>query len=208
MRLAISVVLMVTPLWGTSSVAQDDSAKVTVSKEALTAEQVAVYRVVLKNYLKGSNGTLNLSNTTYPLDLGGPLFDEGCVKGVKLEKSDESHQVVHLFESALPLAPNVTLVDPKQQSVKVKQNDPQDLLKKAIDEHQTVTDKQLGTSVQLAFSTGLFSFSEIVFGQGHRDAVLSYSFVCGILCGHGNTLRLERAGYTWKIRKTCGSWIS
>jgi hypothetical protein len=69
-------------------------------------------------------------------------------------------------------------VDPEQQESKVKQNDPQNLIKKAIDEREPVTDGQLDKSLKLAFSTGLFSLSEIVFDKGHRHAFVSYSFVC------------------------------
>ena len=70
-------------------------------------------------------------------------------------------------------------MDPEQQESKVKQNDPQNLSKKAIDERESVRDGQLDKSLQLAFSTGLFSLSEMVFDKGHRHAFVSYSFVCG-----------------------------
>ena len=207
MRIAVSLMLATT-LWGICTVAQDDSLKLNVSKEGLTDEQLAIYRVVLNNYMKDSHGTLNLSNRTYPLELAGPLFDKECVEGIKLEVGDNSVPVVHAFSSAPALSPNVVLVDPKKQEAKVKQNDPQNLIKKAIDEREPVTNDQLDKSVELAFTTGLFSLSEIIFDKGHRHAIVSYSFVCGRLCGHGNMLILERNGERWKVKTTCGSWIS
>lgn len=103
------------------------------------------------------------------------------MKGFKPEETDNSVLVVHAFAAAP--APNVVLVDPEQQKSKVKQNDPQNLMKKAIDEREPATDEQLNKSLELAFSTGLFSFSEIIFDKGRRRAMVSYSFVCGILVG-------------------------
>jgi hypothetical protein len=90
----------------------------------------------------------------------------------------------------------------------VEENDPQNLMKKAIDEHEKVTDEQLDQSVKQAFHTGVFTLSEIAFDKEHRRAVVSYSFVCGMLCGHGNTMVLKRSGESWKIAKRCGGWIS
>lgn len=81
-------------------------------------------------------------------------------------------------------------------------------MKKAIDEHEKVTDEQLDQSVKQAFRTGLFTLSEIAFDKEHRRAVVSYSFVCGMLCGHGNTMVLKKLGQNWKIAKRCGGWVS
>jgi len=132
-------------------------------------------------------------------------LDEGCAEGIKPEQTENA--VLHSFAAAL--TPNVILVDAEQQETKIKQNDPQNLVKKAVDERQTVTDKHLNESVELAFSTGLFSFSEIIFDKGHRHAIVAYRFVCGSLCGHGNDLVLIRTGNKWKVKGSCGvSWVS
>lgn len=149
--------------------------------------------------MKDSRSKLNLASKTFPLEA-----DEGCVKGSKLEHRDSS--TVHAFTTTP--APNVVLVDPEKHKSKIEHNDPQNLMKKAIDEREPVTEEQLNKSLGLAFSTGLFSLSEIVFDKDHRHAIVSYSFVCGGLCGHGNSLVLTKTGNKWKITKTCSSWIS
>lgn len=184
--------LMVVASWAICVVAQDNSPKPKISKDALNAEQLAVYRVILSDYLRDSPGKLNLSNKTYPFELDDLFFDKGCVKGIKLEVTHNSVSVVHVLTSVISLPSNVVLVDPEQQSVKVDQNDPQNLLNKAIDGREPLTKDRLDKSVELAFATGLFSLSEIVFDKGHRHAVVSYSFWCGRLCGHGNVLLLEK----------------
>ena len=65
------------------AVSQDNSPKPQVSGEPLTTEQIAVYRVVLKDYMNGSDGALNLANLTEPFDQLG----EACLKGLRLEGS-------------------------------------------------------------------------------------------------------------------------
>jgi hypothetical protein len=100
------------------------------------------------------------------------------------------------------------LVDPDRQEQKVKENDPQNLMKSAIDEGERVSDKQIENSVKQAFATGLFTLTEIRFDKQHHHAMVAYSFVCGGLCGHGNTLILKKVGQGWKVSKRCGGWIS
>jgi hypothetical protein len=184
MRLATAIVLaFVVSFGGAIALSQDGPPKPKVSKDAMTDEQLAVYRAVLNDYI-----------------------DTGCVQGIRPEQTDNSSPVVHAFAAAP--APNVVVVDPEQQESKVKENDPQNLMKKAIDKREPATDEQLNKSLKLAFSTGLFSVSEIIFDKSHRRAMVGYSFVCGSLCGHGNALVLVKTRNGWKVRKTCSSWIS
>jgi hypothetical protein len=67
---------------------------------------------------------------------------------------------------------------------------------------------KIDDSVKQAFQTGLFTLSEIVFDKDHRRAVVTYSFVCGTLCGNGDTLLLKKVGQHWRVAKRCGGWIS
>jgi hypothetical protein len=189
-----------------SATAQNEPSKPKVSKDPLTKEQLQVYRSVLKNYTKDSNVELNVSNRTELLELEDHSFDKDCVKGMVLEKTDKP--VVHKLSPAVLISRKMVLVDPEQQQTTVDENDPGKLIKKAVDEGEKVTNKQLDKSIRRAFATGLFSLSEIIFDKSHKLAVVSYGFVCGGLCGHGGTLILERIGDVWKIRTTCSSWIS
>lgn len=193
------VVLLATAAFAMS---QDKPTRPVVSQESLTSEEVSIYRTVLKDYLKGSQSTLNVAAVTEPLD-----ESDDCVKQVRFANPSAPPSVVHRLEPSISAA-KITLVDPERQRNAVKENDPQNLMKKAIDEHERVTDEQLEQSVKQAFRTGLFTFSEIAFDKEHRRAVVSYSFVCGMLCGHGNTMVLKRTGQSWKIAKRCGGWIS
>jgi hypothetical protein len=187
------------------AVAQDKTPKPKVSDEPLTAEQMAVYRAVLQEYPKGSDGALNLANRTEPLERSD--LEEECIKGIELEPKN-SVGVVHKLDASVAFGPKIVQVDPDRQEQQVEENDPQKLLKSAIDDHEQVTNKQLDDSAKKAFETGLFSLSEIQFDKQHTRAVVAYSFVCGGLCGNGNTLVLKKVGQKWRVSKRCGGWVS
>jgi hypothetical protein len=102
----------------------------------------------------------------------------------------------------------LVLVDPDKQRQKIDAGDPQILVRKAIDDRVVPPDQQLEDSVKQAFKYGVFTLSEIVFDKKHEFALVSYSFVCGGLCGNGNTYILRKSWGKWKIKKTCGGWIA
>jgi hypothetical protein len=191
-----------------TSATQEDPQKLRLSDDSLTLEQVAVYRAVLKDYTKKSDTKLNLANKTEPLDQSSPMFDKGCFAGFQIDITQPSRSAVHRIDPTLVLNTPITLVDPDQQRQTIEENDPQNLVKKAIDDGEKVTDVQLDRSVKKAFESGLFTFSEIVFDKEHSHAVVAYSFVCGFLFGHGNTLVLKKIGKEWRVTKTCGGWVS
>jgi hypothetical protein len=188
--------------------AQDEAPRPKVSKDPLTADQIAVYKAVLKDYVRGSDASLNVADKTEALELSGPFSDEDCGKGLKWERSGAPDSVVHQLDRAVTLGAKMVLVDADAQQKKVEENDPQKLMKRAIDGGERVTDKDLDSTLKQAFATGLFTFSEILFDNGHSHAMVQYSFFCGRLCGHGGMLILKKAGQKWKISKRCGTWIS
>ncbi len=95
---------------------------------------------------------------------------------------------------------NIRLVDANKQAVIVQSNDPS----KPIRESEPIE-----TAVNGAFLTGLFSMSEIAFDKEHRRALVSYSFVCGSLCGSGGVWMFEKIDGLWKkSERVCGGWVS
>ena len=186
------------------AVAQGTVQKLKVSDAPLTSKQLAIYRVVLVKYLKGSGRVLNLANITEPFDEP----DTACVPGLDSRVAKRSASTVHRIASSFVAGTKITLVDSSRQQATIKESDPQNLMRKALDDHQKITDEQLDQSVKSAFDTGLFTLSEIAFDREHRRAVLSYSFVCGRLCGNGNTLVLRKVGHNWKVLKRRGGWVS
>jgi hypothetical protein len=202
--LAIAVTVLVLSLAATP---QDSATKPIVSNDPLTAEQVAVYRAVLEDYTKEADGVLNVADRTEPLDDSGVGFDKACLNGLQLQVK-KTVPLVHRLDTSLAVDRKFLLVDPDRQQERIKENEPQKLVKSAIDDHEAVTDKQVDDSVRRAFETGLFTLSEIAFDKRHRHAAVAYSFVCGELCGNGNLLLLTKVGQKWKVTKTCGGWVS
>jgi hypothetical protein len=170
-RFLIAVLLVIS----SGSVAQENAPKPRVSDAPLTSEQIAVYRAVLAVYLKGSDRVPNLANITQPLDGA----DIACLRGLNVEVAKRSASVIHRIGLSLVADKRVVLVDPDRQQETIKENDPQNLMKKAIDDRQKITEGQLDRSIKSAFDSGLFTLSEIVFDKEHLHAVVSYSFVCG-----------------------------
>ena len=188
--------------------AQDDAPKVKVSGEALTAEQTAVYRAVLQDIQKDSEDTLNLANTTEAIRQSAELFNGACPKTPQPQVALDSNSVVHHLDPALVLHLKIVLVDPGPQEEKIKNVDPAILMKRVIDDRQDVPQKQIADATERAVKNGLLTLSEIIFNKKHNRALVSYSFVCGDLCGYGNVLVLTKVGKKWKISKTCEGWVS
>lgn len=151
---------------------------------------------------------MNVANRTELFDQSGPMSDKACFSGIRLETTHAQSLTVHRLDAAVALDSGIELVDPDKQQETIKGNDPQELVKKVVDDREVVTDKQIDESVKHAFHTGLFTLSEIVFDKEHRRAIVTYSFVCGSLCGNGNTLVLKRTGRGWRVTKRCGGWVS
>jgi len=188
--------------------AEDKQPKPRLSKDPLTKEQIAVYRAVLTNYMESGNGTLNLANKTEPLEMSGPFSNKDCAKSLELEPEPKSGPVVHAFDPAVDLGVKIVLVDPEAQVKTVKKNDPENVIHATAKNGKSPKENEIGDAVKKAFDTALFTFSEIVFDKEHKHAIVSYSFYCGGLCGHGATVVLEKNGETWKVKSYCSNWIS
>ena len=187
-----------------SAIAQESTLKPTLTDTPLTADQIAVYRAVLAEYLRGSDRVLNLADVTEPIDES----DRSCLGGMGASRLEETAPVIHRIDRAVVADTKTVIVSPDRQREAVRQRDPDNLLTNSLQTGQKPTDEQLDTAVQNALNGGLFQLSEIVFDKEHREAVVSYSFVCGGLCGTGNTLLLRKVGPRWKVAKRCGGWVS
>lgn len=94
----------------------------------------------------------------------------------------------------------VRLVNPNDQNGMIAQYDPDTLIREG---------RPVKEAVDEAFDNGLFSLSEIVFDTERRNALVSYKFVCGELCGSSNTWLFEKVNGQWKkTDRTCGGWVS
>lgn len=169
----------------------------------LSADEIAIYRSVLQRWVEGNRGVLNVSLATFPIDALSPssnITNCTCVKDIAVASLfAASHSFHDLTRDTLP-GNNMRLVDANEQSVSVRNNDPD----KTVGEGMSVK-----KAVEDDFANGLFSLSEIAFDSDHHHALVSYSFRCGLLCGSGSTLMFEKIGGKWKrTDRICGGWIS
>ena len=195
--LPIALVL-VTFLCAASAPAQRPKAR--VSPAPLSAEQLAVYRVVLHGWMEGDVPTINLADKTIQLETEGPISDEGCAKGLEMEPASPS--IVHRFRAedlAHLGSDKIVLVDEDRQSKEVAENDPE----RGIGRGKSIDD-----AVRNGFSHGLVTLSEIQFDKAHNHAIVAYGFRCGGLCGNGGTWILEKQDGVWVRKSRCQEWIS
>jgi hypothetical protein len=187
-RLSVSAVLVVLLL--TYQVASSKSHKPVKSTTALSADEIAITKPssVLTPEIK-----TRISTTTG--------FDQSeCLNGVTLENLASASSSYHELPADVLPAKGMRLVDPKKQARIVHSNDPSDTIRKG---------EPVKSAVEAAFSTGLFSMSEIAFDKQHHFAAVRYSFWCGSLCGHGRTLVFENVNGKWQnANRNCGNWIS
>jgi hypothetical protein len=192
---------MMPALAGLAAGQDDQESKPKVSSKPLTAEQLAVYRVVLGNWMAQEMPAINLAIQTVPLGETSPTGDEECAKGLDLEPAAPT--VVHRFrqQDLAQLGPGrtFTLVDPDRQKQEVRDNDPE----QTIGNGRTIED-----AVRNGFAHGVATLSEIRFDKGHKHAIVSYGFFCGSLCGNGGALLLEKIDGVWQRKSRCDEWIS
>jgi hypothetical protein len=179
-----------------------DSDKPLKSATPISADETAIYKAVLRIYSDNKDTSLNVSDKTYPLDPAASttgFAQPGCLNGIQLENlSAVSHSYHELSAEILP-SKAMRLVDPKTHAKIVRSNDPSNTIRKG---------KPVKDAVAAAFTTGLFSMSEIAFDNEHQFAAVRYSFWCGSLCGHGSTLVFQKVNGEWRKLRNCGGWVS
>jgi hypothetical protein len=166
---------------------------------SLSPDEVAVYRTVLQQQAHRGWSHLNISIRTMPLSSHDFESCE-CFDGLELDDLSAAFHSVHLLTADILAGKQMHLVDPERQSSVVRENDPSNTIRAGT---------SIKDAVKSAFAGGLFTMSEIAFDKDGRYAIVSYGFRCGMLCGHGATLVLEKIGNEWKVSsRDCGSWIS
>ena len=172
--------------------------KISRNSDSLTGDETAIYRIVLQQ--QSDEGVLNVSSRTFPLDTIDDVSSCECIEGME---PDALVRVAHSYHQLTPeLLRNLDarLVNGKEQATLVRANDPGNPENKA---------ESLDEAHENAFATGLFSLSEIVFDANHTRALVSFSFVCGSLCGRGSTNLFEKIDGKWRqTNRVCGGWLS
>jgi len=179
---------------------QARQARAKAKETPLTAEQLAVYQVLLHDWIDDGKTAINLSTQTAPFPSTGEFDATGCGKGLDLVPLAPAG--THRFRTVdVPQLGSGTLalVDPLRQAKDVDANDPE----KSIGKGMPIED-----AVDNGFAHGLVTLSEIRFDKAHKHAIVSYSFRCGGLCGHGGAIQLEKVDGAWQRKSQCSDWTS
>jgi hypothetical protein len=167
---------------------------VQVLSSPFTQEQIAVYHAFLADYRQGNDArTINVAEQTDILEPDERDYS-GCMKKFpKAARGKTVHQLTDEFASENRLR----VVDPKSHTI----SDPE--------EGWMLKGQSVETVVKAGFESGILTLSEIIFDAKHRSAALHYSFVCGRLCAHFETVVYEKRHGAWKAtRLSCGYGIS
>ena len=171
----------------------------TVILSHLSADEVAVYEAVLHQWNSDAH-TLNVAIRTFPLDAVSSHSSCECLRNLDVENLVSASRSFHYLTRDVFPERHIRLVDSDKQRTFIQTNDPHNGM---------AAGKSVEKAVNDAFGSGLFSMSEIAFDRDHREALVSYGFVCGSLCGSGGTWLLEKVNGVWKkADRVCGGWVS
>jgi hypothetical protein len=175
-----------------SSIAAPEKIERYVSTE-LSPDQMGVYSFILKSYRTLLKPTYRdmlaeafyLEEETRPLDMSDLQRDPGCLHGLDLEAlPKERIPTVHrLFSSQRWLPSSV-----KPAAEAKCQDSP-------------------SSKSQICWRTeGTLSLSEIVFDKSHRHALVGFGVHCGMECGWGELVVLEKVDGHWRQKGVCKEW--
>lgn len=188
---------------GIRTAVRDSGQKTVISTAPLSADEVAVYRVVLHQWNSDARTSLSVSDRTFPLDAVSPtnhISSCECLKSLEVQSLVSASHSFHTLTRDVFPERNIQLVDADKQLTTIQINDPQNGI---------AGGKSVEKAVNNAFASGRFSMSEIAFDRDHRQALVGYSFVCGSLCGNGGTWLFEKIGGIWRrTDRVCGGWVS
>jgi hypothetical protein len=168
--------------------------QIEIRSSPLTSEQTAVYHAFFVDYRQGSSrgDATNAAELTETLQPDEGDYS-GCMKGFR---QDPPVKVIHRLTEDFANRNNLRLVDPKLHKVQ----DPADSMRNGL---------SVESAVESGFRSGLLTISEIIFDAKHKRAAFHYSFVCGQLCAHYETVVYEKRRGAWKRSKSsCGYGIS
>jgi hypothetical protein len=156
--------------------------------------KLEVYRAFIQAYNEGH--PTNLSNVAHRFDAenAGVL---ACAPSALITTAISRHFRTLRFTQDDFLHAPVRVVDPHLQRAVVRARDPNTNIAEEAD---------IDDALQDAFDAGLLEVSDIGFDVTGQRAIFTFSFSCGMLCGHRGTAMMERKNQQWTLSpRRCGS---
>lgn len=160
--------------------------------------KLEVYRAFATAYSEGHRVNLANVTTRFDAETGGVISCAPTVLATTL--FSRLFRTTALSQSDFQNS-SIRIVDPEDQAAQVRIHDP---------EMNISSEGDIDGAVADAFEAGLLQVSEVGFDVTGQHAMLTFSFTCGSLCGHGGTALLDRVGDRWVwSQRRCGSeWMS
>ena len=161
-------------------------------------QKIEVYRAFVSSYAEGN--AVNLSNVTHRFDATSEAII-ACAPSAFVTTAISRHFRTQSFAQSDFPEDSVRIVDPGVQIALMRAHDPSATIAEGSD---------VDDAVGAAFAAGLLQVSDIGFDISGQHALLTYSFSCGSLCGHGGTALFDRVGDRWVwSQRSCGpEWMS
>jgi hypothetical protein len=167
------------------------------TKDGRIRDASEIYRSFLAQWMGSDGAPMNVANSAVaPTQQDIAQYNEcaghGTAKNIRWITGTTDVDL----NSALSTLPRVKLVDPKHW----QPMDPGRLI---------ASGQSVGAAVSVGIDNGLMTLSAISFNEAHDTAMLSFSFVCGALCGHGGTVMFKKTFKGWvQSKQPCSSWMS
>jgi hypothetical protein len=162
-----------------------------------TGDAKEIYSAFLARWMGKYGAPMNVANSAVrptPEDIG--QYSECAADGTGKSARWVTGTTDADLKSALSSLPRVNLVDPKRW----QPMDPGGLIAKG---------QSFGAAVNAGINGGLMTLSVISFNERHDTAMLTFSFVCGSLCGHGGAVMFKKTSKGWvQSKQPCSSWMS
>lgn len=157
------------------------------------ARKLEVYRAFAASY--GEGNAVNLANVTTRFDSQNEDVLM-CAPSVLLTTAATRHFRTQTFAQSDFAGSPIRVVDPDIQRLLIRTHDPS---------RNIMGDDNIDEAIQAAFDAGLLQVSDVGFDITGQRAVLTFSFSCGMLCGHAGTAMLERRDGRWvRSQQECG----
>lgn len=155
--------------------------------------KLEVYRAFASQY--GEGNAVNLADATTRFDASNEDVLM-CAPSVLLTTAATRHFRTQTLTQSDFADSSIRVVAPEIQGLLVQINDP---------DSNITSENDIAGALQDAFDAGLLQVSDVGFNITGQRAVLTFSFSCGMLCGHSGTAMLERQNGQWvRSQRHCG----
>jgi hypothetical protein len=107
------LIFVISLLVGISGTASNKS-KPTLSQTPLTSEDLELYGIFLDSFVGKGKELVNFSEKTLPLTLADSDNEGPCLEGIRLKRSAEAAQTIHMFPTSIADGRAIHLVDPSK----------------------------------------------------------------------------------------------